>query len=50
MRELARESGVPVATIYQYFGNREAVIAAFLEREMEKLDIAMATPSLASNA
>lgn len=43
MRELADASGVPVATIYQYFGNREAVIATFLEREMEQLDIAMAT-------
>lgn len=46
MRELADASGVPVATIYQYFGNREAVIATFLEREMEQLDIAMATAIL----
>jgi AcrR family transcriptional regulator len=46
MRELAEASGVPVATIYQYFGNREAVIATFLEREMEQLDIAMATAIL----
>jgi AcrR family transcriptional regulator len=46
MRELADESGVPVATIYQYFSNREEVIATFLEREMEKLDIAMATAIL----
>lgn len=46
MRELADASGVPVATIYQYFGNREAVIATFLEREMEQLDIRMATAIL----
>ena len=46
MRDLADASGVPVATIYQYFGNREAVIATFLEREMEKLDIAMASAFL----
>ena len=46
MRELADSSGVPVATIYQYFGNREAVIATFFERESEKLDLAMANAFL----
>lgn len=46
MRELAEASGVPVATIYQYFGNREAVIATFFERESEKLDLAMANAFL----
>ena len=46
MRELADASGVPVATIYQYFGNREAVIATYFERESEKLDRAMASAFL----
>ncbi|MFT4050131.1 MAG: TetR/AcrR family transcriptional regulator [Solirubrobacterales bacterium] len=46
MRRLAEVSGVPVASIYQYFENREEVIAAFLESEMEQLDLATAEAML----
>lgn len=46
MRRLASESGVPVASIYQYFENRDEVIASFLESEMEKLDFATAEAML----
>lgn len=37
-RALAERSGVPLATIYRYFDNTDAIIAAFLEREMEIID------------
>lgn len=37
-RVLAERSGVPLATIYRYFDNSDAIIAAFLEREMEIID------------
>ncbi len=37
-RVIAKRSGVPVATIYRYFENSDAILAAFLDHEMEKLD------------
>jgi AcrR family transcriptional regulator len=41
-RALAERSGVPVGTIYRYFENSDAIVSAFLDREMEKLDTAIA--------
>lgn len=35
MQEISLESGHPYATIYQYFANKEAVYAAWLERFIE---------------
>jgi AcrR family transcriptional regulator len=43
---LAERSGVPVGTLYRYFANRDEVIAAFLESEMERLDMELATAVL----
>jgi AcrR family transcriptional regulator len=37
-RAIAERSGVPVATVYRYFENSDGILAAFLDREMEKLD------------
>jgi AcrR family transcriptional regulator len=37
-RAIAERSGIPVATIYRCFENSDALIAAFRDREMEKLD------------
>ena len=34
--EIAREADVAVATLYQYFGSKEDVLAAYLEREVER--------------
>ncbi len=41
-RAVAERSGVPVGTIYRYFENSDAIVSAFLDREMEKLDTAIA--------
>lgn len=41
-RAVAERSGVPVGTIYRYFENSDAIVAAFLDREMETLDAAIA--------
>jgi AcrR family transcriptional regulator len=46
-RAIAERSGVPVATIYRYFENSDAILAAFLDREMEKLDEEVAAAVLA---
>lgn len=35
---VAKRSGVPVATIYRYFTDRSAIIAALIDRETEELD------------
>ncbi len=40
-RSLADYTGIPVATIYRYFANRDAIIAAYLDRELEKIDDAV---------
>jgi len=46
-RAIADRSGVPVATIYRYFENSDAILAAFLDHEMEKLDEEVTTAVLA---
>ncbi len=37
-RSLAERTGIPVATIYRYFGNRDEIIAAYLDHEMGKIE------------
>jgi AcrR family transcriptional regulator len=37
-RSLAAYSGIPVATIYRYFEDRDAIIAAYLDHELEAID------------
>ena len=37
-RAIAAAAGVPVATLYQFFADRDAVLDAVLERELEALD------------
>ena len=40
-RSLSEHSGIPVATIYRYFEDRDAIIAAYLDRELEAIDEAV---------
>ncbi len=37
-REVARRADVPVATLYQYFADREAIITALIERHVSSMD------------
>jgi AcrR family transcriptional regulator len=37
-RAIAARSEIPVATIYRYFANRDEIIAAYLEREMDQIE------------
>lgn len=37
-RAIAARSGIPVATIYRYFSDRDAIIIAFIERQMREMD------------
>jgi len=46
MRSLAERADIPVATIYRYFANREEIIAAYLDRELERIDEAVVTAVL----
>lgn len=40
-RSLASYSGIPVATIYRYFEDRDAIIGAYLDRELASIDRAV---------
>jgi AcrR family transcriptional regulator len=40
-RALAEHTGIPVATIYRYFDNRDAIIAAYLDRQLAAIDNAV---------
>jgi AcrR family transcriptional regulator len=40
-RSLASYSGIPVATIYRYFEDRDAIIAAYLDRELRSIESAV---------
>jgi AcrR family transcriptional regulator len=42
-RSVAERSGVPVASLYQYFADREAIIAALIERHVSAMDERLAT-------
>lgn len=37
-REVARRARVPVATLYQYFADREAIVAALIEQHIGSMD------------
>ncbi|SDB99725.1 TetR/AcrR family transcriptional regulator [Nocardioides lianchengensis] len=37
-REIARVSGMPVASLYQYFADKEEVLLALVERDMAEMD------------
>jgi AcrR family transcriptional regulator len=47
MRSLAARAEIPVATIYRYFANREEIIAAYLDHELEQIDQAVVAAVLA---
>ena len=38
-RRIAEEAGVPVASLYQYFGDKEDVLLALVERDMAEMDV-----------
>src|SRR5271168_2013473 len=42
MRSLAERAEIPTATIYRYFANREEIISAYLDHELERIDEAVA--------
>ena len=46
-RSLAARADIPVATIYRYFANREEIIAAYLDHELEQIDQAVVAAVLA---
>jgi len=37
-RSLAERTDIPVATIYRYFGNRDEIISAYLDHELEMIE------------
>jgi AcrR family transcriptional regulator len=41
IRSLAARAEIPVATIYRYFANRDEIIAAYLDHELEQIDKAV---------
>ena len=47
MRSLAARAAIPVATIYRYFANREEIIAAYLDHDLEQIDAAVEAAVLA---
>jgi AcrR family transcriptional regulator len=46
-RSLAQRTGIPIATIYRYFDNRDAIIAAYLDHELERIDATVTQALLA---
>ncbi len=42
-RSIAEEAGLPVASLYQYFSDKEAVLLALCERDMAEMDEQVAT-------
>jgi AcrR family transcriptional regulator len=47
MRALAARTGIPVGTVYRYFSNRDEIIAAYLDHELEAIEQAGARALLA---
>jgi AcrR family transcriptional regulator len=46
MRSLAGRTGIPIATIYRYFANRDAIIAAYLEHNLREIQGSLRTALL----
>src|SRR5271155_6000603 len=46
-RALAEHADIPVATIYRYFDNRDAIIAAYLDHELEQIEESVRTALMA---
>lgn len=44
---VSKRSGVPVATIYRYFADRSAIIAALIDKELDELDRRIAAELMA---
>ena len=42
-QEIARAAGVPVASLYQYFADKEDVLLALATRDMDEMDAEVAT-------
>jgi AcrR family transcriptional regulator len=42
-REVARRADIPVATLYQYFAHRDAIISALVERHVTSMDARIAS-------
>jgi AcrR family transcriptional regulator len=42
-QEIAREAGVPVASLYQYFADKDDVLLALAGRDMDEMDAEVAT-------
>jgi AcrR family transcriptional regulator len=42
-REIAGAAGVPIATLYQYFADKEAVLIALTQRDTDEMDAEVAT-------
>lgn len=47
-RSLAERSGVPVGTIYRYFQNRDAILDAYLDRDLEQIEASIVAALLAT--
>ena len=45
-RSLAERTGIPVATIYRYFANRDEIIAAYLDHDLEVIQESLRTALL----
>lgn len=41
-REVAHQADIPVATLYQYFADRDAIISALIERHVSSMDARIA--------
>jgi len=41
-REIAGAAGVPIATLYQYFADKESVLIALAQRDMDEMDAEVA--------
>lgn len=46
MRSLAERTDIPIATIYRYFANRDAIIAAYLEHDLHEIQRSLRTALL----
>lgn len=47
-RSVAEHAGIPVGTIYRYFANRDAIIDAYLDRDLELIERSIVEELLAT--